>query len=76
MTADDRYRPEQQVGGTSSNGRALPGLWAIRDTKTGALVRTPGENGEPELVTFPLRDLATAWIRRETYLQEAGYGRA
>lgn len=76
MPADSRYRPEQQVGGTTPNGRQCPGLWAIRDTKTGALVQMPGENGEPELVTFALPDLAAVWIRSETYLQEAGHGRA
>jgi hypothetical protein len=75
MPADGRYKPEQQVGGTTANGRVRPGLWAIRDTKTGALVQAPGEDGEPELVTFTLPSLATTWIRSETYLQEAGHGR-
>jgi hypothetical protein len=73
--AAGRYQPEQQVGGASLNGRTLPGLWAIRDTHTGGLVQVPDEDGTPVLVTFTLRDLATAWIRRETYLQEAGHGR-
>lgn len=76
MPTDGRYKPEQQPDGTTPNGRMRPGLWAIRDTTTGALVQMPGEDGEPELVTFALPDLAAVWIRSETYLQEAGHGRA
>lgn len=75
MSAAGRYQPEQQPGETTANGRVRPGPWAIRDTNTGALVQTPGEDGTPELVTFPLREQAAAWVRRETYLQEAGHGR-
>jgi hypothetical protein len=71
VTTDGRYRPEQQLGGTSPNGRTLPGLWAIRDTETGALVQTAGE---AEL--HATREGAAGWIRRNRYLGEVDRGRA
>lgn len=71
MSAAGRYSVEQ----LPSEG-TTPGAWAIRDSKTANLVSQPGEDGRLQRVTYPLRDLATAWIRRESYLQEAGHGRA
>ncbi|WP_405019535.1 hypothetical protein OHV05_24365 [Kitasatospora sp. NBC_00070] len=71
MTTDDRYRPEQQLGGISENGRVLPGLWAIRDTQTGALVQTAGE-----LELHATDEGVHAWIRRNRYLTEVDRGRA
>lgn len=56
MNAHDRYRVEQQP----ADGER-PGLWAIRDTTTGELVR--GSDGALEL--YSMKYAAQAWILRE-----------
>ncbi|MBV6699328.1 hypothetical protein [Kitasatospora aureofaciens] len=56
-----RYTPEQQQG-----HRRGSGPWAIRDSATKGLVRDDGE-----ILLFPIKDSAQAWIGRQVNL--AGY---
>ncbi|WP_406197369.1 hypothetical protein OH807_11885 [Kitasatospora sp. NBC_01560] len=51
--------------------RRCPGLWAIRDTESGELVRQENEAGTEELLRFAVEQSASAWVARQINL--AGY---
>jgi hypothetical protein len=48
-----------------------PGLWAVRDTETGDLVREVDEAGQVTTLRFGIVEGATAWVDRQVNL--AGY---
>jgi hypothetical protein len=62
----DRYVPVQ----LPATGRC-PGLWAVRDTETGDLVREVDEAGQVTTLRFGIVEGATAWVDRQVNL--AGY---
>lgn len=55
-----RYKPEQ-VQESARGG--VPGLWAVRDTQSGDLVRDDGG-----VLHFPIQDSAQGWISRQANL--------
>ncbi|GAA0705597.1 hypothetical protein GCM10010193_70870 [Kitasatospora atroaurantiaca] len=71
MSADGRYIPEQLPERPRDGKRPLPGLWVIRDTKTGKLVL----DSIGELDLYSTEDGANGWIRGNKYLSEVGCGR-
>jgi len=70
MSADERYVPEQLPATPRPDKPPIPGLWAIRDTKTDELVT----NGD-EIEAFAMRRGVLEWIRRNKYVSEVGSGR-
>lgn len=71
---DDRGRYD--IERLPDEGRR-PGMYVIRDKRTGELVKEAKDldSDESVLVAFAIRSSAVDWVRGHIYLAEAGCGR-